>query len=73
MGKVVKAEYDAATHALKLVEPVEGLEDREQVDVTIDKRFEADGESWRPFVGCLAGPAGDDFARAIDEMFPIDR
>ena len=73
MGKVVRAEYDAATHALKLVEPVEGLHDRDQVDVTIDKREEPGAESWRPFVGCLAGPAGDDFARAIDEMFPIER
>ncbi len=73
MTKVVRAEYDAARHALKLVEPVEGLEDHDQVEVTIDKRVETGAESWRPFVGCLAGPAGDELARAIDEMFPIER
>jgi len=73
MRKVVKAEYDAASHALRLIEPFEGLDDREQVDVMIDKHVENGTESWRPFVGCLAGPAGDDFARAIDELFPIEQ
>jgi hypothetical protein len=28
---------------------------------------------WLAFHGCLKGEAGDDLARAIEEMFPIEK
>lgn len=73
MSKVVKAEYDAATNTLRLAETVEGLRDHDEVDVTVAKRTRTASESLQPFIGCLAGEAGDDFARALDEMFPVER
>jgi hypothetical protein len=73
MSKVVTAKYDAAANALRLAEPFDELEDHEEVDVTVAKRTHGGAESWRPFVGCLAGEAGDDFARVLEEMFPIER
>jgi hypothetical protein len=71
--KTVNVEYDAARHSLQLVEPLEGVVDREKLQATIEKRVEPGEEPWRPFVGCMAGAAGDDYARVIDEMFPIER
>ena len=72
MGKLITAEYDAATNTLRLVEPVEGLQDRQRVRVTIFKPPTPDGSepSWKRFDGILSKEAGDDLARAIDEMFP---
>jgi len=68
--RVVNVEYDAASNSLQLVEPLDGVEDREKLQATIEKRNDAGAESWRPFLGSLSGAAGDDFARVIDEMFP---
>lgn len=73
MKKTVEVQYDAARHSLQLVEPLEGVLDRERLQATIETRPEPGKEPWRPFVGCLAGDAGDDFARVIEEMFPIER
>lgn len=73
MSKVVTVEYDAREQVLRLVEPLEGAADHEQFRATLEKSPQPESESWRPFVGCLAGDAGDDFARALDEMFPIER
>ncbi len=71
--KVVKVEYDAASNSLQLAEPLDGVADRETLQATIETRRAAGVESWRPFAGCLAGEAGEDFARVIDEMFPTER
>ena len=40
---------------------------------TIEKRNDPAPEAWQPFLGSLSGPAGEDFARVIDEMFPAKR
>lgn len=72
MSKVVRAKYDAAQHVLRLAEPLEGVENDEDVDVTVDT-----GTSREPsildFRGCLTGKNGEEFAALIDEMFPIEK
>jgi hypothetical protein len=71
MSKIVSAEYDAAANVLRLVEPVEGLEDHEHVKVTIEQEPVPTAESsWREFAGIMEGERGEEFARVIEEMFP---
>jgi hypothetical protein len=70
MSKVVKAEYDAATNTLRLAEPVEGLHDHDQVNVTIENARVTGGPSWHQFEGIMEGERGEEFARVIEEMFP---
>lgn len=70
MSKVLKAEYDDATHSLRLLEPLEGIADHEQVSVTIDK--DEPKKRWAHLENLLKGENGESFARAIDEAFPIE-
>jgi hypothetical protein len=70
MSKIVKAEYDAATHALRLVEPVDGLEDHDLFTVILQKVPAEDPRPWLKSSGVMSKEDGDDFARAIEEMFP---
>lgn len=72
MGKIVKAEFDVEHQTLRLLEPVEGFADREQVDVMIDKMIDPK-RPWMALTNTLSGEDGEAFARAIDEMFPIER
>jgi hypothetical protein len=70
MSRVVKAEYDEQSHTLRLLEPVEGLKDHQQVSVVVNdikpKR------PWADLEGILKGEEGESFARAIEEAFPIE-
>lgn len=71
MLKVVDAEYDADTRSLRLEKPLEGVANREKVKVTVETAAEPNGEpSWMKYAGVLSKEAGDDLARAINEMFP---
>jgi hypothetical protein len=72
MSKVVKAEYDAAEHLLRLGEPLEGVRDHEQVDVQVTPRsVTADAKRpWMAFSGRLSKEAGEELAQIMDEMFP---
>jgi hypothetical protein len=70
MSKILKAEYDDATNSLRLLEPLEGIADHEEVSVTVDR---AKGKKrWSHLENRLKGENGESFARAIDEAFPID-
>jgi hypothetical protein len=71
MGKIVKAEYDAEHQTLRLLEPLEGFEDHEQVTAVVNKNDQA--RPWQPLRGVLSKEAGEELARAIDEMFPIEK
>jgi len=71
MTKIVKAEYDAEHRTLRLLEPLDGYENGEQVTAVVNK---ADPQRpWLALEGVLSKEAGDEFARAIDEMFPIEK
>ena len=69
MSKVITAEYDAERNALQLVEPLEGVADREKVDVTIVKAPTSPGR-WQELSGILSKEDGEELSRAMEEMFP---
>jgi hypothetical protein len=72
MSRIVKAEFDAEHQMLRLLEPLEGFANREQVDVMVDKMIDPK-RPWMALQNTLSGEDGEAFARAIDEMFPIER
>ena len=72
MGRIVKAEYDAEQQTLRLLEPLEGFADRAQVTAVVEKADEPE-RPWKSLRGILSKEAGDDLARAIDEMFPVEK
>jgi hypothetical protein len=72
MSRIVKAEFDAEHQTLRLLEPLEGFANREQVDVMVDKVIDPK-RPWMALQNTLSGEDGEAFARAIDEMFPIER
>jgi len=75
MGRVTKAltaEYDATLNALRLAEPLEGVNDHEQVTVMVDMPPRSE-PPWMKLRGSLSGEAGDELARLIEEMFPTEK
>jgi hypothetical protein len=70
MSKVLNAEYDDATHSLRLIEPLEGFADQEMVSVVVDHAQPK--KPWSDLEGILKGEDGESFARAIEEAFPIE-
>jgi hypothetical protein len=69
MGKLVKANYDAGHNTLRLVKPLDGFKDDEEVDVLVTRHYDPE-QPWLAFSGILSKEDGDDFARAINELFP---
>lgn len=67
MSKVVKAQYDEQSHTLRLLEPIEGLADHEEVSVTVNPK-----PRWSYLENSLQGEDAKDFGDAIDEAFPIE-
>ncbi|MEA2164548.1 MAG: hypothetical protein QOK37_2675 [Thermoanaerobaculia bacterium] len=72
MGYFVEAEYDRDTHTLRLLEPMDGFGDHERVSVLVDKVIDPE-RPWLALENSLSGEDGEAFARAIEEMFPIER
>ncbi len=70
ISKILKAEYDDATHSLRLLEPLEGFADREKVSVIVH-HAEAN-RPWSDLRGLLSGKEGEELARVIGEAFPIE-
>lgn len=69
--KAVRAEYDATLNTLRLAKPLEGINDHEEVIVTVELPASMNSELMK-FRGILSGEDGESFAKAIDEMFPIE-
>ena len=72
-SKILRAKYDAAQNVLRLVEPLEGVPNEADVEVTVAMEPAEDGRSIADFRGRLAGENGEEFAALIDEMFPIEK
>ena len=71
MAKIVKAKYDAQHQTLRLLEPLEGFPDGEEVTAVVNK---VDPQRpWLALQGILSGEDGEAFARAVEEMFPIEK
>lgn len=69
MGKLVKASYDAEHNTLRLVEPLEGVREGEEVNVLVTRQYDPE-RPWLAFSGAMSNDDADDLQHAIDEMFP---
>ena len=70
---VIEAEYDAETQTLRLLEPLEGIEDHARVTAVVTP-VNANGKGpWSELRGILSKEAGEELARAVEEMFPIQK
>jgi hypothetical protein len=70
-GQTLKAEYDAEHKTLRLLEPLEGFENGDELVVFVNP-----AERRHPLSevsGILDDEAGESFARAVEEMFPIEK
>jgi hypothetical protein len=72
MGTVVRAKFDAEHQTLRLLEPIEGFANDEEVSVIVDKEIDPE-RPWMALKDSLSGEEGESFARAIEEMFPIEK
>lgn len=78
MSTLVKARYKAQERILRLAEPLEGFEDDAEVEVTVTPapRYtaaELEQRPWLKFSGSMSKENGEDFARVLEEMFPIEK
>ncbi|HKO57875.1 MAG TPA: hypothetical protein VJ276_18555 [Thermoanaerobaculia bacterium] len=77
MTKTLKARYDAEHNVLRLVEPLEGVADEAEVEVTVKEPTQAEAPDdgverpWMRLAGSLSKEAGDEMARIIEEEFPM--
>ena len=70
MSKVVTAVYDAEANVLRLLEPLEGFEDHAKVLVSFLPKSETASKS---LSGALSQEGAEQLARAVEEMFPIEK
>lgn len=64
MNKRIRAEYDAASRTLRLVEPLDGIEDRQQVFVAVEEAAAA-ASDWRRLRGTLPAEAAEEMRRHL--------
>lgn len=69
---ILKGKYDAAHNVIHLEKVPQGVEDREQVYVTVAKNYDDPKRPWLAF-SMMSEEDADDFARVIEEMFPIEK
>ncbi len=72
MRNAVKAEYDKESQTLRLLEPLEGFGDHEQVSVLVDRVIDSE-RPWLALENTLSSEEGELFERAIEEAFPTER
>jgi hypothetical protein len=72
MSKLVTAEYDASQNTLRLVEPLDGVQDHATVQVqVIEPENEKKPEPpWMALRGSLSKEAGEELSQALNELFP---
>jgi len=71
MAKMVNATYDAEHQTLQLLEPLDGFESGDQVTAFVNRA--QPGHPLKEVSGILDDEAGESFARAVEEMFPIEK
>jgi hypothetical protein len=71
MTRIVKVEYDAEQQTLRLLEPLEGVADGAQVTAVLNDVIPA--HPLAAVSGILDDEAGESFARAVEEFFPIEK
>ena len=77
MSKLVLAEFDPDTKTLTLREPLEGVATSEELRVLLPAGHgsvpASECKPWMKFHGILKGPAGDELAAIMEEMFPTEK
>lgn len=63
MNEKIRAEYDAATRTLRLVEPLVGIADHQEVFLEIEAATSA--RDWRELRGSLPEGAAEDLRRIL--------
>jgi len=73
MSKTFAAEYDEKLQTLHLAEPLKGVRDHQKLRVSITPESEVPLLEWTEIHDAFAGEAGEKFARAIEDAFPIEK
>jgi hypothetical protein len=71
MSKLLKAKYDAAHNALQLVEPLEGVPNEADLEVTV--QLTPHPHQWAALRSMVTQEQLDELAAIIEEEFPTDR
>jgi hypothetical protein len=64
MNKHIRAEYDADTESLRLIDPLHGIENHQQILIAIEEKQE-DVRDWRALRGSLPSEAAEDLRRVL--------
>ena len=71
MSKLVKATYDAEHNALRLAEPLEGVPNEADLEVTVQLTPHPD--QWAALRSMVTPEQLDELAAIIEEEFPTNR
>jgi hypothetical protein len=63
MNKHIRAEYDADTESLRLIDPLDGIENHQQILIAVEETQEAG--DWRALRGSLPAEAAEDLRRVL--------
>jgi hypothetical protein len=64
MNKHIRAEYDADTESLRLIDPLEGIENHQHILIAVEERME-ESRGWRALRGSLPSEAAEDLRRVL--------
>jgi hypothetical protein len=64
MNKHIRAEYDADTESLRLIDPLEGIENHQQVVIAVEET-QKEAADWRALRGLLPAEAAEDIRRVL--------
>jgi hypothetical protein len=67
MNQRIRAEYDEESGSLRLLDPLEGIENHQTVVIAIQERLEKsrDSRDWRALRGSLPPEAAEDLRRVL--------
>jgi hypothetical protein len=64
MSKHIRAEYDADTESLRLIDPLDGIENHQQILIAVEEKME-ESRDWRALRGSLPVEAAEDMRRVL--------
>jgi hypothetical protein len=64
MNQRIRAEYDATTGSLRLIDPLEGIENHQRVMIAVEGKLETVPD-WRALRGSLPPEAAEDIRRVL--------
>lgn len=64
MNKHIRAEYDADTESLRLIDPLDGIENHQQILIAVEET-QVEARDWRALRGSLPAEAAEDLRRVL--------